>query len=170
MKKLIFLITTFLFIAVSCEKEKEIILQPLAFNLTATSTPVPTGGVLECTLPDGTLFPFPKVAAIAGTATFLGTLDATNSTQQILNCNFNPGIMALVGDIEITLVGADGDELYFAGKANSYLSGIGTSFIEVTGGTGMFREAYGWMETTGTVDPATGIGTVTGKGMISPPR
>ena len=169
MKKIIFFVSLLIIVSIGCEND-EIIIQPVPFSINVMATANPEGGMLECQMPEGDPVPLPKVSFTSGTATFLGTLDATKSTQEILNCNFNMSTMALEGDIKVILTGEDGDELHFTGQAQYFMTGVGTGYLEVTNGTGKFEGAYGWIRTNGTTDPITGIATTTGEGMISPPR
>ncbi len=168
MKKLIFLIAVFLFTALSCEKE--VILPPEEFTMNVTIPPDPAAELITCLLPDGSLMPLPSSGKISGTAAFLGTLDAAKSTLNILSCDYNPNYNALDMDIRYVLENADGDALTFEGSGQTYFTNVTAGYLEVKQGTGKFKDAYGWMYVTSTIDPITLTVTSTGDGMVSPPK
>ena len=168
MKKLIFLIAVFLFIAVSCEKE---VIVPLEdFTVTLTIPPDPAAELITCVLPDGSPLPLPAKGHISGTATFLGALDAGNSLLTILSCDYNPNYNALDMDIRYDLKNANGDTLTFEGSGQTYFTNVTAGYLEVKEGKGKFKDAYGWMYVKSTIDPVTLIVTSTGEGMVSPPK
>ncbi len=162
------MLVIFLLITASCEKE--VIVAPDDFSVTITTTPDPTSPLVTCIMPDGTILPLPSKGFTSGTASFMGGLDADKSTLTILSCVFNMDYNALQMEIKTVMADKDGDEVFFDGTAYTFFTNISTAYYTVTGGTGKYRDAYGWMRTEGTVAPTTMIITATGEGTIVLPN
>lgn len=100
----------------------------------------------------------------------MGGLDADNSTMTILNCVFNVEYTALQMEIKMIMTDKDGDEVFFDGTAYTFFTNASTAYMTITGGTGKYSDAYGWMRTEGTVAQPSMIITTTGEGTIVLPN
>lgn len=168
MKNISFLLVIFLLITASCEKE--VVVAPDDFNVAITITPDAASPLVSCVMPDGAVLQLPSKGFTAGTASFMGGLDADNSTMTILNCVFNVEYTALQMEIKMIMTDKDGDEVFFDGTAYTFFTNASTAYMTITGGTGKYSDAYGWMRTEGTVAQPSMIITTTGEGTIVLPN
>jgi hypothetical protein len=134
------------------------------------------GGVLTCTYADGSPSPlaFPIDWAVAsGMMTHLGQLDTEASSAAFSTCVVNVADgypVSAYGDGTVHLVGANGDAVDLAGVLTlSFMDNNAVGDWTITGGTGRFTGAAGWIKTL-EVPAADGNGSVgSGSGMITPP-
>ncbi|NUQ25689.1 MAG: hypothetical protein HUU34_17205 [Saprospiraceae bacterium] len=168
MKNITFMLVIFLLITASCEKE--VIVAPDDFSVAITIAPDAASPFVTCSMPDGTILQFPSKGFTSGTASFMGGLDADKSTMTILSCVFNMDYSALQMEIKTVMADKDGDQVFFDGTAYTFFTNVSTAYYTVTGGTGKYRDAYGWMRTEGTVAQPTMIITATGEGTIVLPN
>ena len=169
MKKLIFLsvLLTALFV-MSCEKE---VIKPfVAFSGSFTNTPDPSAGFWEIAIPDGSTFMYPKKYVVDGTSALFGNVDEATSVLESSNIAFNLKYGGFSGDLKITLVDTDGDELVLKGEFLSFQDFSNNAYLHVDSGTGKWEKAEGWMNSAGQVNPDTGVNTLTGEGEITEPK
>jgi len=141
-----------------------------AYHMTASGT-----DILICTNSDGSppFLAIPVQYAAAGRMSHLGRLDPGASGAAFTSCIVNVvgGVpLTAVGTAWVELVGANGDAVFLEGDLTLHFADLtATGEWTVTGGTGRFEGADGWINTRET--PAEdGSGSVgTGEGMISPP-
>ena len=128
--------------------------------------PLPNG-VLEC-LPSGSGVYIPASFSVSGHVSHLGRVDADQSTASFTGCVLGAGTIS--GDGHATLTGANGDAVELDGVLTlSFADGAMYGIWTITGGTGRFEGASGWIETTETPAP-DGSGSVgSGSGMITSP-
>jgi hypothetical protein len=135
------------------------------------------GGVLTCTNSDGSppSLAFPINWAVAsGMMTHLGLLDTEASSAAFSTCVVNIAPegypISASGDATVHLVGANGDAVDMAGVLTlSFADGSAAGDWTITGGTGRFTGAGGWIKTL-EVPAADGNGSEgSGSGMITPP-
>ena len=129
--------------------------------------------MLPCEAPPGVTMAIPRYWSASGRMTHLGRLNPAQSRAQFNSCvmNFVDGNpVSLVGEAEVWLVGANGDEVALKGTlTRSFLDGSCLGEWDIMGGTGRFEGASGWMKTSERpVDNGTGsVGR--GSGKITPP-
>ncbi len=136
------------------------------------------GGILVCLNSDGSP-PSAFVPAnwrLEGNLTHMGLIDADASSAVFSNCivNIVAGIpLTVASDGSIRVVGANGDALFLTGVQTLEVATLrATGEWTVTGGTGRFEGASGWLHTSDVPGPdwATAFGRVgSGSGMITPP-
>ncbi len=115
MKKLIFLsVILMAFVLASCEKE--VITPFVTFTGTFTNTPNVSGGFWDVLIPDGSTIMYPKKYVVDGTSPLFGNVDETKSVLETSNIAFDPKFVGFTGDLKITLVDKDGDELVMKGE------------------------------------------------------
>lgn len=139
------------------------------------------GTVVICEMPSpgGPVpVPFPATWRVTeGWMSHLGTLSLHESTATFSSCVFGSykGGPALIGELDATMVGANGDGLELDGVLNLTLSMVGGEPVpgpaygewDVVGGTGRFEGATGWIHTVEEADEAGSRGY--GAGMFTPP-
>lgn len=87
----------------------------------------------------------PSRFLVSGNATHLGQLQG--GCLNVLNCHFDPELNALVGDATGALIAANGDELHLEGVARAFANQTGNGDMTITGGTGRWENATGWIHT-----------------------
>jgi hypothetical protein len=124
-------------------------------------------GVLEC-MPAGSGFYVPANYSVSGHVSHLGKVDSDASLATFTGCTLTPG--GASGELGIALVGANGDAIHLDGVLTlSLADGVGYGTYTITGGTGRFEGATGWMQTTETPTPDGSGSAGGGWGMITPP-
>jgi hypothetical protein len=139
-------------------------------------TAIDDGELLECTLPDGSptgIRSPANWAVAAGMMSHLGILDTQASYAGFTSCVVNiVGGYPLTADADafVHLVGANGDAVDLSGVLTlSFVENNATGDWTITGGSGRFTGAHGWLKTL-EVPAADGSGSVgSGSGMITPP-
>lgn len=136
------------------------------------------GGILVCLNSNGSppsVF-VPANWRLEGTLTHLGLIDANASSAVFSNCTVNivagvPVTVTSQGSIHV--VGANGDALFVAGVQTLEVATLNaTGEWTITGGTGRFEGASGWLSTSDVPadDWVSAFGRVgSGSGMITPP-
>lgn len=144
------------------------------FTWTYHMTPI-SANTLVCTNSDGSppFLSVPVDYSGTGRASHLGRIDAEATAASFTSCvvNIVGGIpVTAAGDISLHLVGANGDAVDMEGVLTvSFADFSATGEWTITGGSGRFTGASGWV---GTFEVAAedGSGSVgTGLGMITPP-
>jgi hypothetical protein len=144
------------------------------FTWTYHMTPI-SEAALECTNSDGSppFLSVPVDYSGTGQASHLGRTDPEATAAWFTSCvvNIVEGIpVTAAGDISLHLVGANGDAVDMEGVLTmSFADFSATGEWTITGGSGRFTGASGWV---GTFEVAAedGSGSVgTGLGMITPP-
>ena len=130
--------------------------------------------ILWCTAPDGNPFmPIPVRYAASGRMSHLGELNPFLSRAWFDGCviSFGPA-----GPTEgtawggVELVGANGDAIALEGSLTlSFASGVAVGDWAITGGTGRFDGARGWIETAETPAEGGSGSAGSGAGLITPP-
>ena len=130
--------------------------------------------LIVCTNSDGSA-PFMAVPAnytMTGHVSHLGVLDAgTSATMTTCTVTIAGGIpVSAAADTQVELIGANGDAILLEGVLRLVFAETEmTGEWSVTGGTGRFAGASGWL-TTSEAPNADGSGSVGGgAGMITPP-
>lgn len=170
MKKLIFplLLLAVAFAFNSCEKD---VVRPLvAINGNFTNTPVPEAGFFEFLMQDGSTFLFPQKYAVDGSCNLYGDVDETKSTLEFSNVSLDPVFMGFKGNCKIITVDSDGDELIHVGEFFTFMDFSNKSYLHFEGGTSKWKDADGWFNTTGQLDPVTGVNTLSGAGEVTEPK
>ena len=133
------------------------------------------GGAITCTNSDGSppILSFPVNWAATGMMTHLGRTDSQASYAWFSSCLVN-----IVGGYPVTgvgygythIVGGNGDAIDFAGALTlDFADFTATGDWTITGGTGRFAGASGWIQTF-EVPAADGSGSDgSGSGMVTPP-
>jgi len=130
---------------------------------------------LVCTNSDGSppFLTVPVDYSGTGQASHLGRMDPEATAAWFTSCvvNIVGGIpLTAAGDISLHLVGANGDAVDMVGVLTvSFADFSATGEWTITGGSGRFTGASGWLSTF-EVAAEDGSGSVgTGSGMITPP-
>jgi len=134
------------------------------------------GDLITCTNSDGSppMLAFPINWLVAsGMMTHLGRLDTQASSAAFSACEVNIAggyPVSAYGDGTVHLVGANGDAVNISGVLTlSFTDGTAVGDWTITGGTGRFSGASGWIKTL-EVPAEDGNGSVgRGSGMITPP-
>jgi hypothetical protein len=133
------------------------------------------GDVLICDNSDGSppFLAFPVNWVTEGTITHMGRVDSNASSASFSSCTLNivDGIPVTgVGYGSVEIVGANGDAITFTGALTlDFAAYDAVGEWTITGGTGRFAGASGWLHTY-EVPAADGNGSVgSGTGMITPP-
>ncbi|MCG6956178.1 MAG: hypothetical protein LJF04_09315 [Gemmatimonadetes bacterium] len=144
------------------------------FTWTYHMTPI-SAEVVVCTNSDGSppFLPVPKNYTGTGNISHMGRMDPDATLAWFTDCVVN-----MVGEIPVTasggivahLVGANGDAVDMEGVLTvSFADFSATGEWEITGGTGRFTDASGWINTY-EVAAEDGSGSVgSGSGMITRP-
>lgn len=162
MKQAIFLLAILSISIFSCKDEIE--WQTVAVTGNYTNTPDPEGGFFTLTLPDGTQFQAPKKYKVDGSDNVVGTIDATKSTLTVESIALNTKTGAFDLVIHIELYDSEGDQVHFAGTAQSYADFTGLTWVHYTDGTGKFEDISGWLNATMVTNPTSGVHTITATG------
>lgn len=169
MKKLIFFsLLTIAFVFASCEKE--VITPYVALTGSFTNTPDPSAGFWEVLIPDGSTFMSPKKYVVDGTSALFGEVDETLSIMELPLPVFEPKIGGFTGGCTITTVDEDGDKLIYVGEYYMFADFSNKTYLRIDGGTGKWKDAQGWFNTIGQVDPLTGVNTLSGTGEVTKPK
>ncbi|MBK9017736.1 MAG: hypothetical protein IPM82_28870 [Saprospiraceae bacterium] len=169
MKKLIFLsVLLMAFFITSCEKE--VITPYVAISGNFTNTPDLSAGFWEVPIPDGSIFMSPKKYVVDGTSALFGELDESKSIMELPSPVFEPKIGGFTGGVTITLVDKDADKLIFEGEYFMFADFSNKTYLRIDGGTGKWKDAQGWFNSVGQVDPATGVNTLSGSGEVTDPK
>ncbi|HRD81491.1 MAG TPA: hypothetical protein PLL53_12085 [Saprospiraceae bacterium] len=170
MKKLLFLslLIAGAFAFYSCEKE--VITPYVALTGTFTNTPDPSAGFWAVPIPDGSTFMSPKKYIVDGTSPLFGDVDETKSFLEMPSPVFEPKIGGFTGTCTITTVDKDGDKLIYVGEYYMFADFSNKTYLRIDGGTGKWKDAQGWFNTTGQVNPATGVNTLSGTGEVTQPK
>lgn len=164
MKTIMYFFMALTLITFSCDKDEEQIkpLVPISGNF--VNTPDPSGGFDQILMPDGTTVSFPKKFRVSGTCGYMGALDESKSFLEIAH-SFK-GLF--VGEVKITLTGEKGDQLRLVGTVYTAADLSNKGYFHFTGGTGIFKNAEGWMNSIGQFDQ-NGINTLSAAGEITEP-
>jgi hypothetical protein len=141
------------------------------FKWTYHMTPS-SGNTLPCTYLDGSPAPLSVPVDYSGTghASHLGRIDPEATAAQFTSCVVNIAEGTAAGDISLILVGANGDAVYMEGVLTvSFADFSATGEWTITGGSGRFTGASGWVSTfeKAAEDGSGSVGS--GLGMITPP-
>jgi hypothetical protein len=133
------------------------------------------GGEITCSNSDGSppFLTFPINWKASGMMSHLGTTDSGASAAWFSSCvvNIVGGVpVSGVGYGYVHIVGANGDAIDLAGALTlDFTSFEATGDWTITGGTGRFASASGWIQTL-EVPAADGSGSDgSGSGMVTPP-
>lgn len=144
------------------------------FTWTYHMTPI-SGDPLVCTNSDGSppFLAVPVDYSGTGHASHLGRIDPESTAAWFTSCvvNIVGGIpVTAAGDINVHLVGANGDAVDMEGVLTvSFADFSATGEWTITGGSGRFTGASGWLATfeEAAEDGSGSVGS--GSGMITPP-
>lgn len=145
---------------------------PIAWRYHMTGVP---GDMITCTNSDGSppFLGFPVNWKGTGSMTHLGVMDSQGTKAWFTSCTVDivggyP--VAASGDGVVHVVGANGDAVDLQGTLTlSFADNNATGDWTITGGTGRFTGAAGWIKTL-EVPAADGNGSVgSGSGMITAP-
>lgn len=170
MKKLLFLLVMFAGALALFSCEKEVITPYVALTGTFTNTPDPSAGFWAVPIPDGSTFMSPKKYIVDGTSPLFGEVDETKSSLEMPSPVFEPKIGGFTGTCTITTVDKDGDQLIYVGEYYMFADFSNKTYLRIDGGTGKWKDAQGWFNTTGQVNPANGVNTLSGTGEVTQPK
>lgn len=129
---------------------------------------------LVCPNSDGSppMMAISRVYVGEGSMSHLGRLNPEETHAEFESClvNLIGGLpVSAVGSAIVELVGANGDAVFLEGELTLHFAqGNATGEWDITGGTGRFEGAGGWMDTWETpTDDGSSLGK--GEGMITPP-
>jgi hypothetical protein len=169
MKKLIVLsVILMAYFFTACEKE--VITPYVSISGNFTQTPDPASGFWEITIPDGTVVMFAKKWVLDGTSPLFGNVDESKSYMALNNPVFDMKFGGFFGELTLSMFDEDGDELKFEGDAYVFQDFSNNTYFHFTGGTGKWEKAEGWMNSTGQINPATGVNTVVANGEVTEPK
>jgi hypothetical protein len=156
-----------------CLNRRAPVMVPIAWTYHMASVP---GAMLTCTNSDGSppFLAVPVDYVASGFMTDLGRTDPDASTAAFTSCTVQlEGGNPVTGDAsgDVRLVGANGDAIEFSGVLTlSFANYSATGRWTITGGSGRFTGATGWIRTY-EVPAADGNGSDGhGWGMISQPH
>lgn len=148
----------FLVALMSCNKEDD--WQTVNIEGNYVNTPDSLGGFHSVSLPGGAVMQVPKKYKVSGSDNILGTIDETKSTLEVKTVNIN----GLTGAFDLTFIisifDQNGDKVDYKGTGQSYSNGTGLSWQHFTGGTGKYEGISGWLNTSITTNPSTGVHTI----------
>ncbi|MBL0100430.1 MAG: hypothetical protein IPP49_10640 [Saprospiraceae bacterium] len=148
-----------LFTLFSCSKEDE--WQTVNITGGYTNTPDVSAGFYDVALPGGTIFKAPKKYKVGGSDNLVGEIDKSKSFLDVKSVVINP----LTGSFDliytISIFDKTGNKVDYSGNAQSYNNGTGLSWQHFTGGTGKYAGISGWLNTSITTNPTTGVHTIT---------
>ncbi len=164
MKTIMYFFMALALITFSCNKDEEQIkpLVPISGNM--VNTPDPSGGFDQIQMPDGSIVTLPKKFKVAGTCGYLGAIDESKSFLEVTH-SFK-GLF--IGEAKITLTGEKGDQLILQGTVYTAADFSNKGYFHFIGGTGIFKNAEGWMNSIGQFDQ-NGINTLSAAGEITEP-
>lgn len=162
----VLILATTLLAAVSCTKDDCTEWQSVAVTGNYTNTPDLAAGFHNVLLPNGATFPAPKKYKVGGSDNVMGTIDAGKSVLEVTAIALNPKTGAFDLTIHIELFDAGGDAVHFEGTGQAYADNTGLSWLHYTKGTGKYDGINGWLNTSITTDPTTGVHTVQGTGEV----
>lgn len=167
MRFLLLLSTAVILTALSCKKDDCTEWQTVDVTGNYTNTPDPTGGFHNVALPDGSTVPVPKKYKVGGSDNVLGAVDAAKSILEVQTVVFNLKNGAFDMSIHITLYASTGDQIHLEGTAQVYADNTGLSWFHYADGTGKFDGISGWLNSSTTTNPTTGVNTVVGTGEVT---
>ena len=159
MRKLTFLMSLFLMVFFSCEKEGLIGEDSITRlkNNSREAQMVPFTGEFIQNICDNQLIPcsisgvfFPKYICMEGRASQLGRV--TDAQVEVLNCGPGEEPGSLTGETMGYFVSANGDTLKFSGISTVYADGTGSGQHLISGGSGRFEYACGEFEVSSYYD------------------
>lgn len=144
-----------LLFTLSCTKDEEW----RTVNITGsyTNTPDPTAGFHSVVLPNENIMPVPKRYKVGGSDNLVGTVDESKSVLDVKTVTINPLTGAFDLNFTISIYDTDGNKVDYKGTGQSYSNFTGLSWQQFTGGTGKFDGITGWLNTSITTNPATGV-------------
>lgn len=148
-----------LFTLFSCSKEDE--WQTVNITGGYTNTPDVAGGFHSISLPSGGAMQVPKKYKVGGSDNIMGTIDEAKSTLDVKTVVINPLTGAFDLTYTISIFDKNGDKVDYKGTGQSYANGTGLSWQHFTGGTGKYDGISGWLNTSITTNPTTGVHTIT---------
>ena len=162
MRTLLLISTALLISLFGCHKEDE--WQTVSITGNYVNTPDPTGGFFTLTLPDGATFQSPKKYKVSGSDNIVGTIDETKSTLTVESVTPSSRFLGFDLVYHIVMYDAAGNQVHFEGTAQSYADFTGIGWVTYTDGTGKFEGISGWENITMTMNPMTGVHTISATG------